>query len=70
MKEIILKVLKTIPKSVMVWPEPDSELPNEDKKHADFAAVNCQDFVEGRPGKTWWIGSRYLRLWFRKVRST
>ena len=50
-----------------MWPEPDSGLPHEDRNHADLAAVNYEDFAEGRPGKTWWIGSRFLRLWFRKV---
>ena len=68
MKEIIKEVLKTIPRGVIVWPEPDDELPYDDKNHADIAAVNYKDFAEGRPGKTWWIGSRFLRMWFHRVR--
>ena len=54
MKDIIKEVVRAI-------------LPDEDRKYADVSAVSYEDFTEGRPGKTWWIGSRYLRLWFRKV---
>ena len=63
-----MEILKTIPRGVIVWPEPDSGLAHEVRNNADLAAVNFDDFAEGRPGKTWWIGSRFLRLWFRKVK--
>ena len=67
MKDIVKEILRLIPRGVVVWPEPNNDLPDEDRRHADLAAVNYEDFAEGRPGKTWWIGSRFLRLWFRKV---
>ena len=67
MKDIIKEVLQVIPRGVLAWPEPNTDLPEEDREYTDLAAVNYDDFCEGRPGKTWWIGSRFLRLWFRKV---
>ena len=67
MKDIIVEVLQTIPRGVVVWPEVKNDLPEEDRSHADLAAVNYDDFAQGRPGNTWWIGNRFLRLWFRKV---
>jgi hypothetical protein len=59
MKDIVKEVLQAIHTNI--------EFPKEDRENAALAAVNYEDFSEGRPGKTWWMGSRLLRLWFRKV---
>ena len=61
-------VLTTVPKDAIEWPEPDDVLPHQDRQHADLAAMNYEDFVEDQPEKTRWIGTHFLRLWFRKVR--
>ena len=70
MKDIIKEVLRAIPQGAVVWTEPQNNLPDEDMKHVDLAAVDYEDFSQGRPGRTWWIGNRFLRIWFRKVLLT
>ena len=67
MKDIIKEVLQAIPLGVVTSSEPQNHLRDDDTKHTDFAAVDYEDFSQGRPGRTWWIGNRFLRIWFRKV---
>ena len=67
MKDIIIEVLRAIPLGAFASPEPQNNLRDDDMKHTDLAAVDFEDFSQGRPGRTWWIGKRFLRIWFRKV---
>jgi len=66
LKEVINMVLRTVPRDAIEWPEPDDVLRHQNKQHADLAAMNYEDFVEDQPEKTRWIGTHFLRLWFRK----
>ena len=61
-------VLKTVPRDAIELPEPDDVLTHQDRQHADLASLNYEDFVEHQPEKTRWIGTHFLRLWFREVR--
>ena len=68
MRDVVKEVLRALPSGVVVWPEPQNSHSGEASEcDPDLASVDFDDFAEGRPGKTWWIGNRYLRLWFRKV---
>ena len=67
MKNILCDILRTIPRGTIGCPQPSNKQTDEDRTYGDLDVVHHKDFVEGRPGKTWWVGSRFLRLWFLKV---
>ena len=67
MKNILCDILRTIPRGTIGGPQPSKGRTDEDRTYGDLDSVHHKDFVEGRPGKTWWVGSRFLRLWFLKV---
>ena len=67
MKNILSAILITIPRGVLGCPQQGNKHGDDDRTYGDLELVHHKDFVEGRPGKTWWVGSRFLRLWFLKV---
>ena len=67
MKNILSDILRTIPRGVLSCPQQGNKHGDDDRAYRDLESVHHKDFVEGRPGKTWWVGSRFLRLWFLKV---